>query len=54
MPPILTMLVSWSAVLFVAVFALIVVTTYWPGKRAYFERQGSIPLDDAQPNARER
>lgn len=54
MSPILNMLVSWSAVLVSAVFALIVVTTYWPGKRAYYEHQGSIPLDDAPPNARER
>jgi cbb3-type cytochrome oxidase subunit 3 len=29
-----------------AVFALIVITTYWPGRRAEIERHGSIPLQD--------
>ena len=49
MNPFLSMLVSWSAVLFCAVFALIVVTTYWPGRRTYFEKQGAIPLHDGDP-----
>jgi cbb3-type cytochrome oxidase subunit 3 len=47
MNPVMSMLISWSAVLFCAVFALIVVTTYWPGRRAHFEKQGSIPLRDS-------
>jgi hypothetical protein len=53
MTPILNTLVSWSAVLVCAVFALIVVTTYWPGKRKYYESQGSIPLHDGEPLAKE-
>lgn len=28
------------------VFSMIVVTTYWPGRRASLERNGSIPLLD--------
>ena len=28
------------------VFLLIVVTTYWPGRQARFERDAMIPLDD--------
>jgi cbb3-type cytochrome oxidase subunit 3 len=50
MNPVMTMLVSWSAVLVCAVFALIVVTTYWPGRRAYFDKQAAIPLRDGNPD----
>jgi cbb3-type cytochrome oxidase subunit 3 len=28
------------------VFLLIVLTTYWPGRKARIERHGRIPLDD--------
>lgn len=49
MTPILNFLVSWSTVLVTAVFVLLVVFTYWPGRRAYYERQGEIPLHDAAP-----
>lgn len=30
----------------VAVFVLLLATTYWPGRRQSVERHGSIPLDD--------
>lgn len=29
-----------------AVFVAILVTTYWPGRRARFERDARIPLQD--------
>jgi cbb3-type cytochrome oxidase subunit 3 len=29
-----------------AVFALILLTTYWPGRRSAIEQYGRIPLDD--------
>ena len=51
MTPLMITLLAWSAVLFSAVFALIVVTTYWPGRRAYFEQQGEIPLHDGSPGS---
>ena len=28
------------------VFVLIVLTTYWPGRKSQIERHGRIPLDD--------
>jgi cbb3-type cytochrome oxidase subunit 3 len=28
------------------VFALILITTYWPGRKARIERNGFIPLED--------
>lgn len=34
----------WIAPVF-AVFSLILLTTYWPGRRAEIERKGRIPLD---------
>ena len=37
-----------SIIFMVAVFSLIVVTTYWPGRRSRLERHGSIPLRDDQ------
>jgi cbb3-type cytochrome oxidase subunit 3 len=33
-----------SVIMMIAVFGLIVITTYWPGRRAEIERSGSIPL----------
>jgi cbb3-type cytochrome oxidase subunit 3 len=41
-------LVGHSVVLVLAVFALIVVTTYWPGRRPRFQRDAMIPLRDDQ------
>jgi cbb3-type cytochrome oxidase subunit 3 len=29
-----------------AVFVLVVIVTYWPGRRTEFEHAGRIPLDD--------
>ncbi len=29
-----------------AVFALIVIVTYWPGRKDTIEREGMIPLND--------
>jgi cbb3-type cytochrome oxidase subunit 3 len=28
------------------VFLLVLITTYWPGRRSSIERNGRIPLDD--------
>jgi cbb3-type cytochrome oxidase subunit 3 len=30
----------------VGVFVLIVLTTYWPGRKSRIERHGRIPLED--------
>jgi len=30
------------------VFLLILITTYWPGRKSQLERHGRIPLDDAE------
>lgn len=35
----------WIVPVFV-IFVLIVLTTYWPGRRATLEQHGRIPLDD--------
>jgi cbb3-type cytochrome oxidase subunit 3 len=35
-----------SILLIFTVFVLIVLTTYWPGRRSSIERNGRIPLDD--------
>lgn len=35
-----------SIVMMLAVFSLVVITTYWPGRRASQERHGDIPLRD--------
>jgi cbb3-type cytochrome oxidase subunit 3 len=44
---------DYSPVFMAAAFALLVVTTYWPGRRDRFERDGMIPLeDDAEEYAR--
>jgi len=39
-------LMARSVVLVLAVFVLLVVTTYWPGRRSRFERDAMIPLRD--------
>ena len=33
-------------VLVFAVFVLILLTTYWPGRKSQIERHGRIPLED--------
>jgi cbb3-type cytochrome oxidase subunit 3 len=43
---ILLFLMRHSIVLVGAVFLLLMVTTYWPGRRARFERDAHIPLRD--------
>jgi hypothetical protein len=44
--PILQWLQHNSIVLVLAVFVMIVATTYWPGRKRAIERHGRIPLDD--------
>jgi cbb3-type cytochrome oxidase subunit 3 len=44
--PILLWLEHNSIVLVLTVFVLIVLTTYWPGRKSSIERNGRIPLDD--------
>jgi cbb3-type cytochrome oxidase subunit 3 len=43
-------LIMWlqhnSILLVFAVFVLILLTTYWPGRRSIVEQHGRIPLDD--------
>jgi cbb3-type cytochrome oxidase subunit 3 len=43
-------LIMWlqhnSILLVFAVFTLILLTTYWPGRRTTIEQHGRIPLDD--------
>jgi cbb3-type cytochrome oxidase subunit 3 len=36
---------NWIVVM-LGVFALIVVVTYWPGRRASFQHDASIPMND--------
>ncbi len=36
---------NWIAPV-VAIFVLIVITTYWPGRKSQIERHGRIPLED--------
>jgi cbb3-type cytochrome oxidase subunit 3 len=43
---ILMWLVAHSVLLVVAVFAMLVVVTYWPGRKARFQRDAMIPLRD--------
>ena len=45
---ILMWLVGHSVVLVLAVFGLLVVTTYWPGRGARFQSDAMIPLRDDQ------
>ncbi len=35
-----------SVVLMLAVFLLLVISTFWPGRRAGFDRDSRIPLED--------
>lgn len=35
----------WIVPVFI-IFVLIVVTTYWPGRKVRMERHGRIPLED--------
>ncbi len=35
-----------SILLVFTVFVLVVLTTYWPGRKASIERNGRIPFDD--------
>ncbi len=35
-----------SIIMMVIVFSLVVITTYWPGRRASQERHGLIPMRD--------
>ncbi len=35
-----------SVVMMMGVFLLIVVTTFWPGRRSRFDRDSRIPLED--------
>ena len=35
-----------SVIAMIAVFALLVITTYWPSRKAEFERDSMIPLRD--------
>jgi cbb3-type cytochrome oxidase subunit 3 len=44
--PILMWIEHNSIVLVFTVFVLIVLTTYWPGRKSSIERNGRIPLDD--------
>lgn len=44
--PIIQWMQHHSIVLMMAVFVLIVVTTYWPGRKRSMERNGQIPLQD--------
>jgi cbb3-type cytochrome oxidase subunit 3 len=39
-------LMRYSVVGVGLVFALILITTYWPGRKARIERNGCIPLED--------
>jgi cbb3-type cytochrome oxidase subunit 3 len=43
---IIVWMMQHSIVLMLLVFVLILVTTYWPGRRARIERNGFIPLED--------
>jgi cbb3-type cytochrome oxidase subunit 3 len=46
----LSSLILWlqlhSVIAMIVVFSLLVITTYWPGRRAEIERNGMIPLQD--------
>jgi cbb3-type cytochrome oxidase subunit 3 len=43
---IIVWLMRYSIVPVGLVFLMILVTTYWPGRRARFQRDAMIPLDD--------
>jgi hypothetical protein len=42
----------YSIVVVFVVFALLLVTTYWPGRKATLESQGRIVLDDDRQGVR--
>lgn len=44
--PLILWLERNSILLVLAVFVLIVATTYWPGRQQSIERHGRIPLED--------
>jgi cbb3-type cytochrome oxidase subunit 3 len=44
--PVIQFIQHNSVVLMLTVFVLIVLTTFWPGRRQRFDRDGNIPLDD--------
>ena len=44
--PIIQWLQHNSILMMLTVFVLIVLTTFWPGRRTRFERDGHVPLDD--------
>jgi cbb3-type cytochrome oxidase subunit 3 len=44
--PVVMWLQHHSIVPIFIVFVLIVLTTYWPGRKSSIERNGRIPLDD--------
>ena len=44
--PLLLWLQHHSVVFVSGIFVLMLVTLYWPGRRARFERDARIPLDD--------
>lgn len=37
---------DYSIVFMAVTFVLLLVTTFWPGRRERFERDGQIPLQD--------
>jgi cbb3-type cytochrome oxidase subunit 3 len=37
---------DYSIVLMLATFVVLMVLTFWPGRRTRFERDGHIPLQD--------
>ncbi len=39
-------LAHYSVVIMTLVFLTVVVSTYWPGRKADFEKQGRIPFED--------
>jgi cbb3-type cytochrome oxidase subunit 3 len=44
--PFITWLTQYTVVAVVAVFLLIVITTFWPGRRERMERDAMIPFQD--------
>jgi cbb3-type cytochrome oxidase subunit 3 len=46
MMPFIMWLEHNSILLVFTVFLVIVLTTYWPGRKSSIERNGRIPLDD--------
>jgi cbb3-type cytochrome oxidase subunit 3 len=44
--PVIQWLQHNSIVLMFAIFAVILIGTYWPGRKARIEQNGRIPLED--------